>query len=106
MLEQAVVESKKEFDDVNGRSFEYQTRKREAEGDKQLYEQLVRKIKEAGINASFQNSSIRVADPARPGLRPVFPRLELNLLLALLFSMLIAVGPAVLGDLLGTPVAE
>jgi len=106
MLEQAVAASKKEFDDVNGRSFEYQTLKREADGDKQLYEQLVRKIKEAGINASFQNSSIRVADPARPGLRPVFPRLELNLLLALLFSILIAVGAAVLGDVLDTTVRD
>ena len=37
-------------------SFEYQTLKREAEGDKKLYEELIRKIKEAGINASFQNS--------------------------------------------------
>ena len=106
MLEQAVAASKKEFDDVNARSFEYQTLKREAEGDKQLYEQLVRKIKEAGINASFQNSSIRVADPARPGLRPVFPRLELNLLLAFLFSVLIAVGAAVLSDVLDTTVRD
>ena len=106
MLEQAVAASKKEFDDVNARSFEYQTLKREAESDKQLYEQLVRKIKEAGINASFQNSSIRVADPARPGLRPVFPRLELNLLLAFLFSVLIAVGAAVLNDVLDTTVRD
>ena len=68
------VETKAEFDRLNARSFEYQTLKREAEGDKKLYEELVRKIKEAGINASFQNSSIRVADPARPAVKPVFPQ--------------------------------
>jgi len=65
MLENAVKDTKKEFDRLNARSFEYQTLKREAESDKKLYEELIRKIKEAGINASFQNSSIRVADSAR-----------------------------------------
>ena len=78
MLEAAVQETKAEFDRLNSRSFEYQTLKREAEGDKKLYEELIRKIKEAGINASFQNSMIRVADPARPGLKPVFPITWLN----------------------------
>jgi len=36
MLGNAVKEAKAEFDDVNARSFEYQTLKREAEGDKKL----------------------------------------------------------------------
>ena len=58
MLKQAVAEIKAEFDRINARSFEYKSLKREADGDKSLYEELVRKIKEAGINSSFQNSSI------------------------------------------------
>ena len=53
MLRTAVGETKAEFDKLNARSFEYQQLKREAEGDKKLYEELVRRIKEAGINASF-----------------------------------------------------
>jgi succinoglycan biosynthesis transport protein ExoP len=92
MLEQAVAQTKAEFDRLNARSFQYQSLKREAEADKQLYEELVRKIKEAGINASFPNSSIRIADPARPALKPVFPNLKLNLLLAFMLSTLAAVG--------------
>jgi capsular exopolysaccharide synthesis family protein len=106
MLESAVAQSKREFDDVNSRSFEYQTLKREAEGDKTLYEELVRRIKEAGINASFQNNSIRIADLARPGLKPVFPRIWLNLLLALLSSTFMAVGAAVLTDVLDNTVRD
>ncbi|MGQ9635637.1 MAG: GumC family protein [Bryobacteraceae bacterium] len=98
MLKQAVDQTKAEFDRLNARSFEYQALKREAEADKKLYEELVRKIKEAGINAGFQNSSIRLADPARPALKPVFPNLKLNLVLAFLFSSLLAVGAAVLSD--------
>jgi len=106
MLEKAVGETKAEFDRLNARSFEYQSLKREAEADKQLYEELVRKIKEAGINASFQNSSIRIADEARPALKPVFPNLKLNVLLAFLFSTLLAVGAAVISDVLDNTVRD
>jgi len=101
-----VAETKAEFDRLNARSFEYQSLKREADADKSLYEELVRKIKEAGINAGFQNSSIRIADPARAAIRPVFPNLRLNVLLAFLFSTLLAVGFAVLSDLLDSSVRD
>ncbi len=106
MLESAVKDTKAEFDRLNARSFEYQTLKREAEGDKKLYEELIRRIKEAGINASFQNSSIRVADTARPGLKPVFPKTWLNLVLAFLFATLFGVGAAVLSDVLDNTIRD
>jgi succinoglycan biosynthesis transport protein ExoP len=106
MLKQAVADTKREFDRVNARSFEYQALKREAEADKTLYEELVRKIREAGINAGFQNSSIRIADTARPGVKPVFPNLRLNVALALLFSTLLSVGAAVISDGLNTTVRD
>jgi capsular exopolysaccharide synthesis family protein len=102
----AVAEVKEEFDAVNSRSFEYQALKREADGDKKLYDELMRKIKEAGINAGFQNSSIRVADLARPALRPVSPNLMLNLMLAAVFSLLVGVGGAVLADMLDKTVRD
>ena len=105
-LENAVKDTKAEYDGLNARSFEYQTLKNEAEGDKKLYEELVRKIREAEINASFQNSSIRVADLARPGLRPVFPKMWLNVLLAGLFATFFSVGAAVLNDVLDTTVRD
>src|SRR5208282_2420338 len=106
MLQKAVAETKAEFDRLNARSFEYQSLKREADADKSLYEELVRKIKEAGINAGFQNSSIRIADEARPGLKPVFPRTWLNVLLAFLAAAFIGVGAAVLGDVLDNTIRD
>jgi len=106
MVKAAVADAKAEFDRMNTRSFEYVSLKREADADKALYEELVKKIKEAGINAGFQSNAVRIADPARPGLKPVFPNLPLNLLLALLFSSLLAVGGAVLADLLDKTVRD
>lgn len=105
-VKQAVADAKADFDHVNARSFEYQALKREADADKHLYEELVRKIKEAAINAGFQNSAIRIADPARPALKAVFPDIRLNALLALLFSALIAIGTAVLSDILDKTIRD
>jgi len=102
----AAAQAKTEFDRVNARSYEYQAAKREAEADKTLYAELVRKIKEAGINAGFQNSAIRIADAARPALQPVSPNIPLNGLLALLFSMLIAGSAAVVADLLDKTIKD
>ena len=106
MLKSALADTKAEFDQLNSRSFEYKALKQEAESDKGLYEELIRKIKEAGINSSFQNSSIRLADSARPALKPVFPDLKLNGLIALLFSALIAVGSAILADVLDNTIRD
>lgn len=106
LLRNALADAKREFDRVNARSFEYQQLKREAEADKSLYGELVRRIKEAGINASFQNSSIRLADAARPSNKPVFPNIPLNFGLALIFSALLAIGAAVVSDVLDNTVRD
>ena len=106
MLQKAVTETKAEFDRLNAHSFEYQSHKREAEADRKLYEELIQKIREAGINAGFQSSSIRIADRARPPLKPVFPRTKLNGLLAFLLSSMLAVGAAVTADVLSVRVRD
>jgi len=106
MLKSTLADTKAEFDQLNARSFEYRSLKQEVEGDKGLYQELMRKIKEAGINSSFQSSSIRLADSARPALKPVFPDIKLNGLIALLFSALIGVGAAIFADVLDNTIRD
>lgn len=106
MLQKAVAEAKAEWDKINARSFEYQQLKREAETDKSLYDELIKKIKEADINSGFQNNNIRIADLARPAAKRIFPNTTLNLLLALLFSTLLAVGAALLQDSMDTTLRD
>ncbi len=99
ILKGSVKEAKAEFDSLNAHSFQYQNLKRDAEVDKTLYEELVRKIRrKRGINANFQNNSIRIANEARPAREAVFPRTGINMLLAFLFSTLLAVGAAIVKD--------
>lgn len=106
MLNGTVRQTKQELDQINSRSFQYQSLKREAEADKKLYDELVRKIKEAGINAGFQSSAIRISDPARPPEKPVSPNLTLNLVAALLISTLLAGCAIVVIDSLDNTVRE
>jgi succinoglycan biosynthesis transport protein ExoP len=106
MIEKELKATKAEMDGLNARSFEYQALKREAEGDKKLYEELLRKIKEATINASFQNTGARIADPALPGKKPVFPRKGINVVVAFLLSSLLAAAAAVTADHLDNTVRD
>ncbi len=106
MLGKAVNQTKAEYDQLNARSFEYQQLKRDADTNKALYSDLERRIKEAGINAGFQNSSIRIADLARPPDAPVYPRKTLYLILAFLISSVIAVCAAVLADVLDNTIRD
>ncbi len=106
MLKKAVAETKREFDRLNARSFEYESLKHEAEADKKLYEELITKIREAGINAGFQSNMVRLADNARPSLDPAFPNIPLNVGLALFFSAVLGVGAAVLSDTLDNTIRD
>ncbi len=106
LLRRDMNQAKAEFDQMNARSFEYKALKQEADTDKALYEELIRKIREAGINASFESSSIRLADVARPALYPSFPKTTLNALLALLGSTIIGLSIIFLMDALDTTVLD
>jgi polysaccharide biosynthesis transport protein len=106
ILQKAVAETKSEWDSINSNSFQYQQLKREADADKALYDELIRKIREANINAGFQNNNIRLADVARPAAGPVFPNLKLNILLAFLVSTLFAIGVAIIHDTLDTTLRD
>lgn len=106
MLQKAVGETKGEWDSINANSFQYQQLKREADADKALYDELIRKIREANINAGFQNNNIRIADVARPAAGPVVPNLKLNLLFALILSTLLAIAIAIIHDSLDTTLRD
>jgi capsular exopolysaccharide synthesis family protein len=106
MLGKQVEETRAEFDRLNARSFNYQALKEEAEADRKLYDELIRKIREAAINSTFQDNSIRIADRARTPAHPVFPRIKLNLLIAFALSSLFAFGAAIVTDLVDDTIRD
>jgi len=105
-LTAAVQKAKTEADNLNQNSFGYQNLKQEAETDKKLYEELVRKIKEASINSGFQNNAIRLADSARPTSSPIFPNVRQNITLAVLLSLVLAAAASLFNDFSDTSVRD
>ncbi len=99
MLRASVAATKAESDELNARSFQYEQLKREAEANTTLYNELYRKIKEAGINAGFQNSSIRIADEARPPAHPIFPNKSLFIFLGFMLSLLASMAVVLLAEI-------
>ncbi len=106
MLQKTLAQTKGEYDQLNAHSFQYQQLKRDAEADKTLYSDLERRIREAGINAGFQNAAIRIADLARPPDTPVFPRTVLSLILAFILSSALAICGAILADVLDNTIRD
>lgn len=106
MLGRAVLDSKAEFDKLNAHSFQYEQMRNEADGDKKLYDDLVRKIRETSINTGFENSLIRLADPARPGLKPVFPKTGWYTAIVFVFSTMLGGGVALFSTTMGNAVAD
>lgn len=98
MLQKEFQATKGEFDQLNSRSFQYTALRREADTDRALYDELVRKIKEAGINAGFQNNAINISDRARPNFTPVYPNTGANLIEAFLVSLALGIAGAILSD--------
>jgi capsular exopolysaccharide synthesis family protein len=98
LVKQNLAEAKTEFDNLNSRSLEYKALKRDADADKSVYEELTKRINEASINSGFQGSTIRLADLARPGLKPVFPRTRINALIAFAASAFLGIAIVLVSD--------
>ncbi len=52
-------------------AIEYSVLKRDAEANRQLYQDLLQRLKEAGVSAGLRSSNIRVVDIARTPTSPI-----------------------------------
>jgi len=94
LLSQALDQQKTDSNDMASKLVEYNVLKHDEEGNKQLYDSLLQKLKEAGITAGLRSSNIRVVDPALTPSSPDRPQKGRNILLALLVGLIGGVGLA------------
>ena len=98
LLSQALDKQKVATNQMAEKLVQYNILKREAEANKQLYEGLLQKLKEAGISAGLRSSNIRVVDPAMIPSAPSRPQKARNILLAFLVGLVGGVGLALLRE--------
>ena len=104
LLSQALDEQKKETGAMADRMVQYNILKRDAEANKQLYDGLQQKLKEAGISAGLRSSNIRVVDPALVPTYPSKPQKSRNISLAILVGLVGGIGLALLREYLDNTV--
>lgn len=98
LLRQALEEQREQANLIAEKSVQYNILKREVETNKQLYEGLLQRLKEAGVSAGLKATNIRIVDPAEPPERPARPKLLFNLALAVVFGLGLGVGIAFLQE--------
>jgi len=99
-LQTALVAQKEMADQLNENSIQYNILQREVETNKQLYEGLLQRLKEAGVAAGLKSSNINVVDRGETPRRVYRPRTAINLALGLILGLMLGVSMAFFIDYL------
>ena len=83
LLREAVVRQTRAVHALGDDIIQYNILKRDADSNRQLYEGLLQRLKEAGVSAGLRASNLRVLDPAEIPLEPHRPKKLVNLGLGL-----------------------
>ncbi len=89
---------------LNEASIQYNILKRESDTNKELYEGLLQRLKEAGVAAGLRSSNIRMADQAEVPTIVAYPKKARTLTLALVVGLLLGVGGAFLMEALDSTI--
>jgi capsular exopolysaccharide synthesis family protein len=98
LLTDALDKQKIEANSMAEKLVQYNILIRDAEANKQLYDGLSQKLKEAGISAGLHPSNIRVIDPAMVPSTPSRPNRARNILMAFLVGLVGGLGLAFLRE--------
>ena len=104
LLKEALDEQKATVNQTAEKLVQYNILKREADTNKQLYDGMLQKLKEAGITAGLRSSNIRIVDPALIPSGPSRPNKFRNILLSVLVGLLGGIGLALLREYLDNTV--
>ena len=104
LLQEALDKQKAEANDLAEKLVQYHILQHDAESNKQLYDGLLQKLKEASITAGLRSDNIRVVDPALAPASPSRPQKARNILLAFLVGLVGGIGLALFREYLDNTV--
>ena len=87
MLRQAMNQQTEDANQLNENAIEYNLLKRDLESNRQLYEGLLQKLKEASVSAGLRSSNIHIVDVAHVPAAPSAPRILRNLAAAIVMGL-------------------
>jgi polysaccharide biosynthesis transport protein len=87
LLRASLENQKTEENRLNESGIEYSLLKRDVESNRQLYEGLLQKLKEAGVMTGLRSSNVRIVDPASAPTAPSSPNIPRNLVMSLMVGL-------------------
>ncbi len=91
-IRKAFEQQKQGVYDTNEAAIQVALLKRDVDVSRDLYEQLIKQLNEAGVLAGLRSTNVTIIDPARIPVRPVEPRPALNLAFGLFAGSLLGLG--------------
>ena len=98
MLAAAYTEQLKTVSDMAGKSIQYDNLQHDVDTNRELYDALLLRIRQAGLAAAMRSSNIVVVDQAKPPVLPYQPNFQLNTALGLLTGLFAGVGFVLVRD--------
>src|SRR5512145_1539960 len=81
---QAVNQYRDEAQGLAKKEIQYGILKREADSNQQLYDVLLKRLKETSLSQGLDTNNVRIIEEAVTPLHPVRPRVAMNMLLAVM----------------------
>ena len=88
MLQSSFDRQKGEAYKLNEDAIQYAILRRDVESSRDLYDGLLKKLKEAGVTAGLKSSNINIVDQASIPVEPIEPNIPLNISLGLMGGLL------------------
>jgi len=85
---------KREAQETNRKSIDYGVLKRDVETNRQLYQALLTKTKQTGLETELKTTNIRIVEKAETPRAPMGPKRMRNYGIALLFGLVLGIGLA------------
>jgi succinoglycan biosynthesis transport protein ExoP len=95
-LEAGLVQARSESLEVGRKAIEYNALRREVETNKQLFQTLMSRSKETGLESELTSTNVRVMEQAEVPRAPISPNRTRNYQLALLIGLALGLGLALL----------
>jgi succinoglycan biosynthesis transport protein ExoP len=96
MLQAALEKQKQDALRVDASAVQYALLQRDVQASRDLYESLIKKLKDAGIDQGLRSSDLRLVDEAEVPIVPVRPRFPVNLALGLFGGIMVGIAGAFL----------
>ena len=98
LLAAAYDDQAKSVSDMAGKTIQYENLQHEVNTNRELYDALLLRIKQAGLAAAMRSSNVVVVDQAKPPVLPYRPNFPMNAALGLLTGLFAGVGFVLMRD--------